>query len=251
MHRTETCLVRPTELQLDDEDYNSWLLPLDALPPSPFEFHDVVPRRIGRENWRIGNPVLLDGLEFDDAERGFGPKLPPNVNLTGLEGRTVYLLSRDNQRLLYPYYGDTELKSGSGHWQSWFKMLYVDELAVMSSSARPTKRSSQGAMWQFSLFGKGLGLRSTNADAAFFVRSREVFAPIPSRTLWLKVRWGVADGWSSWDGSHARNPDWLKDLSLVRADGLTLSEGYRGGRWVARVSTSIRKVSGQRLQEPF
>lgn len=241
MRRTETCLALPKELQPDDEDYNPWLLPLDALPPSPFEFHDYVPRRSDSENWSIGNPVLLDGLEFDDAERGFGPKLPLNVALSGLDSLTVYLLSKDNKRLLYPYYGDTELKSGSGHWQSWFKTLYVDDLAAMSSSARPTKRSSQGAMWHFSSFGKGLGLRSTEVDSAFFVRSRKVFAPIPSRPLWLRVRWGVADGWSSWGGSRARNADWLQDLDLVRADGVTLSEGYRGGRWVASVSSSISR----------
>src|SRR3546814_1799618 len=40
------------------------------------------------------------------------PKLPSGNPLTGLAGRTPYLLSADERRLLYPFYGETEAERG-------------------------------------------------------------------------------------------------------------------------------------------
>lgn len=215
----------------DAEDYNPWLFPLDAVPPSPFEFHDLEPEGgIGRLP-EIDNPVLLRGLKFEDPEKFFDPSLPPDSDFTELKNRTVYALSKDGKRLLYPFYGDTERPPEVSHWQSRFGVLYADDQVLVSCSTRPNKRSRHGAMWLCSCFGRGLSLQPQKKASVFFLKPRNDVTPIPSRPLWLQIKWGVADAWCCWNGSRVRYANWLEDLHLIRADGVTEHNGYRGGKW--------------------
>ena len=241
MTRSETRLVIPKRLQSDDEDYNPGLIPLETPPPSPFMFHDHLGGLRASDKQIAENPVLLEGLEFENPEHGFGPELPPGALLTALEGRTAFLLSEDQQRLLYAYRGDTQRKTEPGHWQSWFLLLYVDDRVVFSMPAKPLKRTQSGAIWRFPGCARGLSLRSADPDENYFIRQRDVWLPRPSRPLWLHVRWGLLDGWSAWDGSEARHAAWLPDLVLLRTEGVHLSDGYRGGRWGYRADTIIRR----------
>src|SRR3546814_9941189 len=59
LSRKETRLVVPAKTQPDGDDCNSWLVPLEAPPPSPFQFHDFLPLRNGSEDWGIDKPLLL------------------------------------------------------------------------------------------------------------------------------------------------------------------------------------------------
>lgn len=231
--RRETRLVFPAKTQPDGDDYNSWLVPLEAPPPSPFQFHDFVPRRNGSEDWSIDNPVLLKGLEFEGPELRYGPRLAANASLMSLEGRTAYLLSEDRRRVLYPYFGETKKRGESGHWKPHFSLIYVDSELIVIGIGRPLHPRRPAADWTLLLRNGGIHVRSSGVDPAFFIKSRPPFPSFPSRPLWLKARWAIVDGWSRWKGSRARNSEWLPELELVGASGVQIALGYRGGQWTA------------------
>ena len=240
--RAESRLMIHDRLDPDEHDYSPWLIPLDTPPPSPFVFHDYRPARPEDNKRILENPVLLKSLTFGDSEWRFNPKLPPDAPLTQLEGRTAYLLSQDQHRLLYIYFGDTERQRKGGHWSPLFKLLYIDDRVVVPGPASPGQQSETGAMWSTSPFLSGFELRSDKPDSAFTVQPRADFPPRPSRALWLHIRWGIAEGWCAWDGSEARHTDWLGRLSLRRADGIRLANGgYRGGRWATPADLIVRR----------
>ncbi|WP_422365616.1 hypothetical protein [Pelagibius sp.] len=236
--RRETRLATPAKEQPNGDDYNPWLFPMDAVPPSRFDFYDLVLRRNGPENWSIDNPVLLDGLRFEDPELRYGPSLPANTPLKGLDGRTAYLLSEDSTRVLYPYFGDTKRRSDSGHWKPHFSLIYVDNELLLTGLAKPIAPSRRPVDWTFRFYNEGFYFRSDSVDAAFHINSRHPLPSIPSRALWLRSRWAILDGFSCWEGSKARSPDWLPELELVAASGIQVALGYRGGQWAAPLMTA-------------
>ena len=241
MTRSEERLVIPEKREPDDEDYNPWLFPLDAPSPSPFAFYDCKSTKRTEERRIEDNPVLLKGLEFSDARWLFEPKLSLDAPLAQLEGRTAYLLSRDEKRLLYPYWADTETRREPGHWGVSFRLLYVDEYILFSMQAVPMKQSSQGAMWRIFGTTRGLTLRSDKLSPAYFIRPRGNLFPLLSRPLWQQLRWAITDAWCAWDGTEARHAHWLKQLTLLRANGVDLQEGFRGGIWLHRAQMIIRR----------
>lgn len=224
------CSVR-LEKAPPQREYSSWLVSLDASPPSPFVFHDHIPRRNGTENWEVENPVLPAGLTFENAQFRRGPKWPAGTPLNVLAGRTAYLLAKDEKRLLYPFYGDTEEDRGRGHWTPRFSLLYVDEKVAQTCSARPGDRSQGGAAWH--LFQRNdCVFRRSDLDPAFFVaKERHPPIPYPSRPLWLHGRWALIDGWSCWQGSKAWHSAWFSYMRLLRTTALRVSGGYQGGVW--------------------
>lgn len=242
--RAERRLVIREGLSPDDHDYTDWLFPLDAPPPSSLIFHDYRPAEPGGKMEIRDNPVLLDGLTFSDDDLRFDPMVPPDAPLTQLEGRTAYLLAQDQRRLLYPHYGNTERDRKGGHWSPLFRLLYIDGLVAVSASAVSGRPSKRGAKWTISPFGERFRLRSSRPAPAFFITSPNTSAvrQLPSRSLWLHIRWGIADGWCAWEGTAARCADWVDHLKLTRADGISLSNrGYRGGRWVPSADLVVRR----------
>jgi hypothetical protein len=227
--------------------YDSWLMSLDAAPPSPFVFHDHIPRRNGSENWEVENPVLLNGLSFDVLALRLRPSLPAGKPLTGLEGLTAYLLSADKTRLLYPYYGDTEKDQGRGHWSPCISLIYADEVSLAAAALRSTNgdRRAFKADWHASLLGENFGLREASAGSPYHLRPHPDAPPqtgmvVPSRPLCLRARWAIMDGWSHWKGSRAHSSAWLQGLELFGTESMMLSAGYLGGKWetAARVTVS-------------
>lgn len=230
--------------------YDSWLMPLDAEPPSPFVFHDHIPRRNGTENWEVENPVLLNGLSFDVLALRLRPSLPAGKPLTGLEGQTAYLLSADKTRLLYPYYGDTEKDRGGGHWSPCISLIYADEVSLATAALRSTNRDRRAfkADWYAILSGESFGLREASAGSPYHLRPHPDAPPqtgmvVPSRPLCLRARWAIMDGWSHWQGSKAHSPTWLHGLNLFRTESMMLSAGYLGGKW----ETTARTTASSRL----
>lgn len=221
-----------------ENDYDSWLVPLDEAPPSPFVFHDHIPRRNGTENWEIENPVLLEGLEFEVPKFRLHPRLPSGKPLTGLEGRTAYLLSVDEKCLLYPCYGSIEADRGRGHWSPSIYLIYADDVSVSLIALKSKKRDQRAfeSDWLAILSAGDFSLRQESCGSPFRLKphpdtpaENKMF--VPSRPLWLRVRWGLIDGWSRWAGSRARNAAWLQGLDLFRAKSTTVLAGYRGGKW--------------------
>lgn len=219
------------EITPPERDYSSWLIPLDTPPPSPFVFHDHVPRRNGTENWEVENPVLPEGITFDNPQFRRSPHWPVEVPLSAISGRTAHLLSADGCRLLYPFYGDTEADRGRGHWSPSFRLLYVDPVSSVTCCAKPGKRSAEGAEWSLSL-NDDFVFRGDGIEPDFYCAANgERPNPRPSRPLWLQTQWAVVDAWSAWQGSKAENPAWFPWMKLLSPKAFRLVFGYQGGVW--------------------
>lgn len=245
--RTEGRLVdqkgRDTE-----EDYTSWLFPLDETAPSAFEFHGWAPPFSRSGPLQVENPVLLEGLAFDDPELRFRPGLPEQTDLTQLAGKTAYLLSQDKRRLLYPYFGSTEKPSwATGHWNPCFRLLCVDDSIVASCSARAFRRVADGHLWSLGPGSNMISLRGAAREPSLYLKPRPVpgkpdywnLPPVPSRRLWRHLQWALTDGWCFWPGSKAHSDKWLAPLSLVNCEGVSMSGGYLGGRWLIGPQFSV------------
>jgi hypothetical protein len=224
----QRCRIRD-RAQTPDEEFSTWLIPLDTPPPSPFVFHDYVPRRDGSENWDIENPVLLEGLEFDNPRDRYRPHLPPDKPLTGLDGRTAYMLSRDARRLLYPFHGDTAQTDRLRHSSAQLSLLYVDDRIVWSVAAFSKGRTQSDAYWNLVL-GNNCSVRTGSSDPEFFVARPERAPSQPSRAMSLQTEWGVVDGWCNWPGTKIRHSAWLSHLNLLTTKALVLASRYQGGR---------------------
>jgi hypothetical protein len=229
LRRSERYTGRRDETVASDDEFNPWTIPLDTPPPSPFVFHDYIPRRNGEENWDIENPVLLEGLTFKNLQLRNKPHLPHGTPLTGLEGRTAFLLSVDGRRLLYPFHGDTSRPAGVSHWLPKISFLYTDDQVVCSVTAFSRDRSEADTRWHIPLF-SNCSARASDDDSAFFVVRPNGPNSEPSRALWLQMQWGIIDGLSNWPGSKARHPAWESGLKLFQTRSIMTSFSYKGGR---------------------
>lgn len=235
----------------DVEDYSPWLMPLDAPAPSPFEFHDLRGPPSGADPLIAENPVLLTGLEFDDPELRFRPKLPEDSDLTQLAGRAPHLLSGNGRRLLYPYFGQTQKPEGTtGHWSPLFSLLYVDDRITTACSAKVAGPNAACNLWTLGTAGHKMQLRQNEQDPSSQLIPGHLppgkpehwrRPPTPSRALWRQIQWDLVGGWCAWPGTAAHHPRWLPPLALEKVDGVLTSSGYRGGRWL--IATDFTVIS--------
>lgn len=211
------------------------IVPIDADPPSPWCFFGF-PSEPPAENHPP--PELSERVKLAGMTEVAGPMdsvsqrvwiVPAGLPLTGMEGKTAYMRSADGQRVLYPRHGTTMSQQFGG---TQFIMAYADSdfmgyLPAVNGTPSPL------AEWTFKLDRAWGACRHDEAKSDLWFTVSQGYQKAPSYTLAQRILIQCINAWLFWDGTDARNKEWIPMLSLAGASSVVVAPHYLGGIWPA------------------
>ncbi len=211
------------------------IVPIDADPPSPWCFFGF-PFEPAAEN--RSPPELSEKVRLAGMTEVAGPKasvidrawvVPAGLPLTGMEGKTAYMRSADGQRVLYPKYGTTISQERGG---THFTMEYADS-DFMGHLPAVNGVPSPLAAWTFELDRIWGACRHDTAKSELSIAVSQGYRIAPSYALAQRILTQCIDAWLFWEGTDARNKEWMPRLSLAGASSVVVAPHYLGGIWPA------------------
>ncbi len=226
------------------------LLPLDMAPPPPWRFHPFSPKPVPDGGTQ---PGMDYNVRFANERQvvpfsSHGLTVPPELPLTGFEGRTPYMRSIDGRRVVFVSSAHFALDISS---RTSFTMQYGDDVITATITGTTSV--------DFDLRRLDGELRCTDGklDADFFVRkgvyarrdyssrNKDVFEKqekrfakedninAPSHALYQRLARDLVDAWLFWEGTPYGFRFLGAPLNMTGSESVRIQGGYFGGVWPA------------------